>query len=265
MPEIRRPIQSTFRRNAQRRAHDIELPPEESMEPLAGAANLPSSAAWWTRRSMWMVAALTRRRLCRASASSCAASPGPWRGSDCFAPRIGSCCRRPRSSSSTSWRWRTRSSPTSGQSSSATATPCSSCSARRRYLDDDGDCRVRRAATSSPGPNFVLTVRHGNARQTSAAVRQPHGGRSRAARPGSRRPSSTRSSTAVVDGYAPVVAGAPERPRRDRDPGLPRSTLRRLAAHLRACPGEVIELPASHPAAPWTSSDGLASGVGEVP
>ena len=41
MPEIRRPIQSTFRRNAQRRAHDIELPPEESMEPRAGAANPP--------------------------------------------------------------------------------------------------------------------------------------------------------------------------------------------------------------------------------
>ncbi len=40
MPEIRRPIQSTFRRNAQRRA-SIELPPEESMEPRAGSANPP--------------------------------------------------------------------------------------------------------------------------------------------------------------------------------------------------------------------------------
>ena len=102
------------------------------------------------------------------------------------------------------------------------------------------------SCTCSSGPDFVITVRHGEAPDL-AAVRAPDGGRPRPAR------ASGPEAVLYADpgrGGRRVRAGRrgpAERHRRDRDRGLPRRP-ERLPPHLRAVPrGDRV--PAGHPAA----------------
>ena len=114
-----------------------------------------------------------RRALSRPAATA-AGSPG----SASTARRRRSSPRSRASSGCTSWPSRTPSRRTSARSSSATATRCSASCAPRAT-----STRPRRSSsarcTSSPGPHFVITVRHGEAPDLGARAARARG----AARP----------------------------------------------------------------------------------
>ena len=107
---------------------------------------------------------------------------GGWPGSGCTGPESANPARSPRSSTCTRWRSRTRSGPTSGPKLERYGDTLFVVLRAARYLDDAEEVEFGELHVFV-GPDFVITVRHGEVTDLARGA-APAGGRPRAAAPG---------------------------------------------------------------------------------